>query len=120
MKAVQLELSFEGGLLDQFPEFRDVVRSAVYSCGRPFKNVASDLDLSPSLLSRMLSGNDDEPRHLPLFKLPEVLAATKDMRPLYWLVEKYLEEPEKKQKRVVDELAGMLPKLQQLLSQVSA
>lgn len=120
MKSVQLELTFEGGLLDQFPEFRDVVRTAVYSCGRPFKNVASDLDLSPSLLSRMLSENDAEPRHLPLFKLPEIVQVTGDKRPLYWLIEKFLEEPDKKHARVMDELATMLPHLQRLLTSEGA
>ena len=38
----QVEINFESGLPSQFPYFRDVVKAAVYGCGRPFKAVAAD------------------------------------------------------------------------------
>lgn len=85
----QVELNFEGGLTDQYPEFKDCVKASVYGCGRPFKAIAADLDMSSSALSRKLANNPDDPVHFPLHRLPELLQATSDMRPLYWLVEKY-------------------------------
>jgi len=53
----QVEINFESGLTDQFPQFRDAVKAAVYGCGRPFKAVAADLDMTSSELSRKLGDN---------------------------------------------------------------
>ena len=78
----QLSLTLEAGLLQQFPEFRDVVRASVYSCGRPFKQIAADLDMSLSELSRKLSENPADPVHFPLTRLPELVRATGDARPV--------------------------------------
>lgn len=111
----QVEINFEAGLTEQFPEFRDVVRASVYSCGRAFKSVAADLDMTSSELSRKLSDNPNDPVHFPLRMLPDLLRATGDKRPIYWLVEAFLEDDDSKQRRITTELADMLPKLQSLL-----
>jgi len=111
----QFELAFDAGLQDQFPDFMDVVRAAVYGCGRPFKALAADLDLSPSKLSRMLSENPDDPINLPLRLLPKIVEATGDKRPLYWLVEAFVEDPEQKRRRAMEELESLLPRLEALL-----
>lgn len=107
----QLELCFEGGLLDQFPQFKDCVRASVYGCGRSFKGVAADLDYSPSLLSRMLADNPNDPRNFPVDRLPDLVAATGDKRPVLWLVEKFLEDAEARRKQALDSLASMLPQI---------
>jgi len=111
----QVEINFEAGLTDQFPEFRDVVRASVYSCGRPFKAVAADLDMSSAELSRKLSDNPNDPVHFPLHRLADLIAATADKRPVYWLVEKFLEDAATKRTRAVAQLADMLPQLHALL-----
>ena len=67
----QLSLTLEHSLLQQFPDFRDVVRASVYACGRPFKLIAADLDMSLSELSRKLSENVSDPVHFPLTRLPD-------------------------------------------------
>ena len=113
----QLELSFEGGLLDQFPEFNACVRASVYGCGRQFKAIAADLDYSPSLLSRMLADNPDDPRNFPVDRLPDLVEATGDKRPVLWLVEYFLEDAESRRKQALDQLASMMPQLQQALRQ---
>lgn len=110
-----MELSFEGGLTEQFPEFRDVVRTSVYGCGRQFKAVAADLDVSPSLLSRMLADNPDDPRNFPLDRLPDLVIATGDKRPLFWLVEKFLEDPDRRRRQAMNQIADMLPRLESLM-----
>lgn len=114
----QLEISFEPGLTDQFPRFRDVVRASVYGCGRPFKVVAADLDLSESMLSRMLSDNDDgeRKRNFPVERLPELVTATGDIRPIYWLIESFLEDEETRQKRALSTIETLLPELQKALT----
>ena len=109
----QVELDFEGGLLDQFPEWNDMVKASVYGCGRQFKAIAADLDMSVSELSRKL--NDTADVHFPLKRLPELIEVTGDNRLIYWLIEKFLEDKEAKQKRAIEEIASLLPKLQQLV-----
>lgn len=111
----QVEINFQAGLTDQFPNFRDVVRASVYSCGRQFKAVAADLDMSSAELSRKLADNPNDPVNFPVHLLPELIKATGDKRPVYWLVESFLEDKEAKHARAVAQLSDMLPQLQALL-----
>jgi hypothetical protein len=111
----QVEINFEAGLTQQFPEFRDVVRASVYSCGRALKSVAADLDMTSSELSRKLNDNPADPVNFPVHLLPALIRATGDKRPVYWLIEAFLEDDVTKQKRAVAQLADMLPKLKALL-----
>lgn len=114
----QLQIDFEGGLVQRFPEFRDVVRASVYSCPRALKQVAADLDMTSSELSRKLSETPQDPVHFPLSRLPALLAATGDLRPLYWLIETYLEDDSTKKQRVIAEAADAVRKLQAILSEI--
>ena len=111
----QVEINFESGLTDQFPQFRDAVKAAVYGCGRPFKAVAADLDMTSSELSRKLGDNPNDPVHFPLHMLPDLIRATGDKRPVYWLIETFLEDQDTKRHRAVAQLADMLPQLQALV-----
>jgi hypothetical protein len=116
----QITLNFEAGLTEQFPEFRDVVRASVYSCGRAFKAVAADLDMSVSELSRKLSDNPSDPVHFPLCRLPELVRATGDKRPVYWLVDTFLEDADAKRKRNLDTLSELLPQIEAALKGAKA
>ena len=115
LNAFQVEIDLEPGLLDQFPNFRDVVKASVYSCGRAFKSIAADLDMSVSELSRKLTDNPNDPIHFPLHRLPDLIRATSDLRPLYWLIETFLEDQDSKRKRAINDLAKLMPQLQQVL-----
>ena len=114
----QLGLEIDPGVLDEFPEFRDAVRASVYSCGRAFKAIAADLDMSVSELSRKLSENPNDPVHFPLSKLPDLIKATGDNRPIHWLISRFIEDEETKRSRAVDELSRLLPLIQQALQSV--
>lgn len=114
----QFELDFEGGLTERYPNFLDCVRASVYGCGRPFKAVAADLDMSPSTLSQKLSDQTDN--HFALRRLPELLEATKDCSPIFWLVEKYCDDPDSKRRRSLERVAQLLPELQRLLKDTAA
>lgn len=114
----QMQIDFEAGLTEQFPAFEDVVRASVYSCGRAFKAVAADLDMSPSALSRKLADNPNDQVHFPLELLPELLKATGDLRPVYWLVERFLEAPELRQARLLSEAREQIRQMGVLLEQL--
>lgn len=116
----QLGLDLDPGLIDQFPEFRDVVRASVYDCGRPFKSVAADLDMSVSELSRKLSDNPNDPVNFPLHRLPELVVATDDKRPLHWLNAKFLESEEARRSRAINDLHNLLPQVHAALRAVKA
>lgn len=91
------------------PEFVDL------ATGRPFKAVAADLDMTSSELSRKLGDNPNDPVHFPLHLLPELIRATGDKRPVYWMVESFLEDPVAKRARAVAQLADLLPQLTALM-----
>lgn len=116
--AQQFDLDFEGGLTQRFPEFMDCVRDSVYGCGRQFKAIASDLDMSPSELSKRLSNNGDI--HLALERLPEVLDATRSLSPIFWLVEKYCDDAEAKQKKALAQIPTLIEQLQRLAKEAAA
>jgi len=111
----QIEMDFTPGLTDQFPDLMDVVAAAVYGSRIGLGGVAAHLDKSPSLLSRMLNKNPDDLRHLPLADLTGIVQATGDLRPIYWLIEKFCEDNDAKRKRTMDEIVTLLPKLAQLV-----
>jgi len=110
----QLVIDLDGAITDQFPAFADAVRASVYGCGRPFKAVASDLDMSSSALSRKLADNPDDPVHFPLERLPELLDATGDLRPLHWLVARYLRDDDTRRAEDLARLRRLLRELEPL------
>ena len=118
MGKTQFDLSFEAGMLEQFPAFREVVHASVSGCGRPLKAVAADLDMPSSELSRKLSNNPNDPVHFPLDRLPELITATGDLRPIYWLIEAFLDDADAKRKRDLEELSALIPRLQRLVHSV--
>lgn len=107
----QLQIPLEHSLTQQFETFREVVRASVYDCGRQFKAVAADLDLSVSELSRMLADNASDPRHFPIYRLPDLIRATGDKRPVLWLVESFLDDPGARRQHAVDRIEALLPEL---------
>lgn len=110
----QVELNFEGGLVDQFPEFEDCLKASVYSCGKQFKAIAADLDASSSWLSRALN-KEDKDLNFPAYRLDELLSITGDLRPIYWLVEKHCQDADTQRKQAINDLIRLMPKLHELL-----
>lgn len=112
----QYELSFDAGLREQFPNFQHLLQACVAGCGRQHKHVAADLDMTSSELSRKLSDNPDDKVHFPVERLPDLIRATNDMRPIYWLIEEFLDDADSKRRRAVDELRALLPQLTKLVN----
>lgn len=78
-----------------------------------------NMDLSPSDLSRKLSGNPDDPRNFSVDDLEHYIACTGDFEPIYYLIEKFMEHPQVRRERAMDQLASLLPEIEKLVKQAS-
>lgn len=116
----QIELDYKGSLLQQFPEWRDVVKASVQDCGKPFKNIAADMDMSTSELSRRLSDNPNDTLKFQLYRLDDLISVTEDLRPIYWLIEKYCQDTAARQKQALSDLVHIMPRIEQLLKDASS
>jgi hypothetical protein len=95
------------------------MRQGAYTHRNPLKTIAADMDMSQSDFSRKLSENPDDPRRMSVFDFEKYLAATGDMTPIYYLVEKYLTDNEVTQRRAMGELAKQLPAILALIKSAS-
>jgi hypothetical protein len=117
--AHQMTLDFEPGLADRHATLLDCVRECVYTQRTPLKTVAANMDLSQSELSRKLSGNPDDSRRFTCEDLEHFIATTGDVTPIYYLIERYLEDSAVKQQRALAELMRLAPQLSALIVQAT-
>lgn len=116
----QIEINFEGGLLDKYGSFREAVIENVYGSHRQLKAIAADLDMSPSELSRKLKDNPNDNVEFPLNRFDELLETSDNFIALLWLVEKYLDDADNRQKQAMAELISIMPRLTKLVEEASA
>lgn len=114
----QMTLDFEPGLTERHISCLSVVREGIYSHRNPLKTLAADMDLSASELSRKVSDNPNDPRKFTLDDLESYLTASGDMTPIYYLIEKHLEDDDAKQRRALGELSKHLPNIIALVKQL--
>lgn len=117
MTTAQLSLDFQPGLTAQFRTLTQVCAAAVYASRGGLGAVAADLDIAPSDLCRRLSEDGDRP--LTAEQARGIVASTKDFRPIYWLVETFLQDPEAKRLQAIHQLAQVMPLVQALVEQAS-
>ncbi|OFS84500.1 hypothetical protein HMPREF3144_06550 [Oligella sp. HMSC05A10] len=115
----QLTLDFTPGLTERHETMLDCVRECALTHRNPLKTIAADMDLSPTELSRKISTNPEDPRRFSLCDLERFIAATGDTRPIYWLIEKFLQDGEAKQKQAIAALANAMPEILALFKQAS-
>lgn len=113
----QLTIDFTPGLTERHESLLDCVRECAYSHRKPLKTIAADMDLSQSELSRKLSNNPDDPRRMALVDLERFIEATGDTTPVYYLIEKYLQDDSAKQRHAVAALVKVMPDILALLKQ---
>lgn len=114
----QLNLDFEPGLTERYPRWEDTFTTAVYSARKGLNGVASDCDQSPSELSKRLAWRKDakdEPRPLRTCDVIDVLDSTQDFTPIFWLIERYLKDPEVKRREAIARLSEIVPQLEALI-----
>lgn len=116
-RSVQHSFDFTPGLTTQFPRLRDVLCAVVYASRAGLKGVAADLDVSPSELSRMLNREQDDPRKLDVDDAVAIVASTGDTRPVQWLIERFLQNPEERKATAALQLAQILPAIIELVHQ---
>lgn len=105
----QLTIDFTPGLTERHASLLDCIRQGAYSHRNPLKTIAADMDMSQSELSRKLSNNPDDPRKLSVGDLEKYIEATGDTTPIYWLIEKHLQDDSIKQKHAMAALTKALP-----------
>ena len=113
---IQLTLEFDR----KHTTFHEAIRASVYGCGRQLKYIAADLDMSPAELSRKLSDNPNDPVHFPAHRLPDLMRATGDLTPLYWLVDEFLRPQEEAKLREFEAFKKKLPQLKRLIALLEA
>lgn len=112
----QYTLDFTPGLTRQFPHFMDCIAAVIHGYRGGMQSVAGACDVSPSIMSRWCNWrNEDDPRHMPMKHLATVMQATGDYRPIYWLIEAFLEDEDTKNRRTLSELRELVPRLHELL-----
>jgi hypothetical protein len=119
MKPSQMTFDFQPGLTVQFKTLTEVCAAAVYGSRGGLSAVAADLDISPSDLSRRLTpsqhGSDNRP--LTAEQVDGIVSSTKDMRPIFWQMEKHMQDPEAKKNQAIEQLAAALPMVLALIEQ---
>jgi hypothetical protein len=109
----QLTLSFEQGLSDRHTSLRACVAAGIYQRG--LGNVAIDLNKAPGNLSVELS--DDASRHFSVDSLEAYIGKTGDTTPIYYLIDKFLNDKGQKQNAAMAQLAPILSQLAPLMRQ---
>lgn len=113
----QMTLDFQPGLTAQYRSLREVAAATVYASRKGVAGVAADLDMAPTDLTKRLNLDGSEPRPLRVDDLTGILSSTGDLRPIYWLIEKFLRDPESARNQAISQLASLLPTIQALVEQ---
>jgi len=107
----QLSLTFEPGLAQRWRDVRECFASCVYARG--LGRVASVLDVAPSNLSAMLSGE----RHLPIELVERYMSDFKDTTPALFLAARFLQDATTLQQQAIAAIPAVLSQLQVLMQQ---
>lgn len=117
---MQLSIDFQPDLQRQHATLMDAVRASVYGCGKPFKHIAADLDMSVSELSRKLNPSPTDNVNFPLKFFTDLMDSTGDLTPLLWLCGKYLPDDDQRRsmalqnaERLFSEFGAVLAELRQ-------
>jgi len=109
----QLTLSFEQGISERHRSLRECIATGVYQRG--LGNIAIDLNKAPGNLSVELS--EDPTRKFSVDSLEDYIAKTGDTAPVYYLIDKFLNDKGQKQNAALAQLAPMLQQLAPLMKQ---
>ncbi|MGB3835903.1 phage regulatory CII family protein [Castellaniella sp.] len=115
----QLTIDFTPGLTERHSSLLDCICEAAYTSRNPLKTVATDMDTSPSELSRKLANNPGDPRKFTVDDLVRFIDATGDTTPIYWLIERYLQDSEAKQKHAMAALTKAMLDILALFKQAA-
>lgn len=121
--SAQLSLAFEPGLTARHRTLEECCAAVVHGHRGGVEGVAARLDMAPSELTRRLNahavGREGEPSNRPLrvADLVGIMEATGDCRPIYWLAERFLRDPEAQRTAAIQQLGMLAPMLLALAEQ---
>lgn len=122
VSASQISLNFEPTLADRFPTLRSYVAHRVNVHNKPAKAIASDMDMSPSLLTRKLTAGTTSPedKDTQRFNTEDFelyLRATGDAPAIIeYLASKYMDSPEARRARLLSRMESILPEIASALA----
>ncbi len=99
---MQLKIDLEPGLTHQFSSLDECIATCVHSAQSGVKRAAAVCDVAPSEMSKRLSGAEN--RGIKVRDLEPILDELGDLRPVMYLVEKYLRRPDVSRDAVVAKL----------------
>lgn len=115
----QFTLDFDPGLTERFPRWRDTFIHAVYSGRGGLNSAAGACDVSPTDLTKRLSGEYDD-RPLRIEDIEAILAEKKDFTPIFWLIERFLKDPNARQQEAIARLPGLVKLIEVTLAQAGS
>jgi hypothetical protein len=107
----QLNLTFEPGLAQRFKDMRECFASCVYSRG--LGRVAASIDVAPSNLSQMLSGE----RNLDPSLIEKYMREFGDTTPALFWAAKHLQCATTRQQQALSQLPGLVDQLNRLMAE---
>jgi hypothetical protein len=113
----QTAFDFTPGLTVQFKSPRAVLAATVHGSRIGLDGCAAACDLSPSELSRMLNRGQADQRALDVDHITAILGKTEDFRLIYWLIERFLQDPDRMRANAAQQLAQLLPAIIELAHQ---
>ena len=107
----QLNLTFEPGLAQRFRDIRECFAACVYQRG--LGRVASAIDVAPSNLSAMLSGE----RNLDPALIERYMAEFSDTTPALFWAARHLQDAGTRQQQAMAQLPGLVDQLKRLMAE---
>lgn len=107
----QLNLTFDVGLSQRFRDMRECFATCVYSRG--LGRVAAALDVTPSGLSQMLSGE----RNLDSGLIERYMAEFRDTTPALFWAARHLQDSTTRQQQALAALPGLVEQLNRLMAE---
>ena len=120
VSAPQLTLNFEPALPDRFPTLREYISYRMNMQSKSAKQIAADLDIAPSTLSRKLNPRPEDNQRFNVEDLEGYLASTGDAPAIIeYLASKYMGGGDEARKaRAVARVEALTTELQRALETI--
>lgn len=112
----QYTLDFQPGITERFPRWRDTFIHIVYSGRTGLNGAAAACDLSPTDLTKRLSGEHAD-RPLRIEDMEAILDEKQDFTPVFWAIERFLKAPDAKKQEALARIPGLVAALEATLMQ---
>lgn len=110
---VQTTVVYEPGISKRHRSLRDCLIAGVYARG--LSNVATQLEESPAALSEKLSGGSGRKRDVGCDLFEAYIAKTGDLVPIYYLIDRYVQDPAISRQQALAGLARLCEDLPALI-----